>query len=97
MKEKVNPNHHMGKQTGYELIDGVYHIAPLYVEQFTKLAHQRLGIEEMVAMVTKHAADDLTQLSKLNQQIWEELYEDLGLDKSKPWKYKGDGTIEEKQ
>ena len=60
MKEKVNPNHHMGKQTGYELIDGVYHIAPMYQEQFAKIAYQKDGIEQMVAMVTKHAAADFS-------------------------------------
>ena len=47
MKEKVNPNHHMGKQTGYELVDGIYHVAPVYQQQFDAFASKQSGIEKM--------------------------------------------------
>ena len=94
MKEKVNPNHHMGKQTGYDLVDGAYRIAPLYQNQLDFIIHQKEGIEQMVAMVTKHAAQDLTELSKKEQAIWNELSDDIGLPKDKKWAY-SNGTIVE--
>ena len=94
MKEKINPNHHMGKQTGYDLIDGVYHIAPLYQNQFVEIEHKKRGIEQMVTMVTHHASEELTELSKANQEVWKRLSEDLELDIAKSWSY-SNGTIRE--
>ncbi len=51
MKKKTDANHFMGKSTGYRLIDGVYHIAPVYIERFDRISDQQVGIEKMVKAV----------------------------------------------
>lgn len=93
-KEKENPNHHMGKKTGYELIDGVYQIAPLYQEQFEKLLNRKMGLNGMLNMVSSHVATDLEVISKQSDSIWKELKEDIGLDDSKNWAYRN-GEVRE--
>jgi hypothetical protein len=94
--KREKSNHHMGKYTGYVLVDGIYYIAPTYQDRFQEIEHKKYGIEQMVAMVTKHAADDLTALSKINNSIWDELRDDLGLDPNKKWLYIN-GTIKERE
>lgn len=95
MKEKKDPNHHMGKSTGYGLIDGVYHIAPLYRNEFEQLALRKSGIDQVVECVTSHAARDYEAIATMRHSIWERLYEDIGLVKGKPYIYQSDGTIVE--
>jgi hypothetical protein len=75
----------MGKHTGYDLINGEYHIAPLYCEQFDELMHRTLGIQHMLNMVTDHAAEDLKQISVIRGKIFKELADDIGLDLGKGW------------
>ena len=87
MKEKENPNHHMGKRTGYELINGEYHIARLYSRQFQELNHRVGGIETMLNIVTSHAAKDLEELSKSRRRIFEDLADDIGIDLEEGWTY----------
>ncbi len=88
MKEKENPYHHMGNQTGYDLINGEYHIAPLYVQQFDNLACEATGIRVMLEMVTTHAAHDLKTLSEVRMRLWKELEDDLGIDTTTgTWSY----------
>jgi hypothetical protein len=94
-KEQQDPNHHMGKQTGYTLNDGIYHVAPLYSEQFEKIREQEAGISEMLNIVTKHASDDLAALAKQGKEVWGRLYEDIGLDPTKKWQWSSDGTVRE--
>lgn len=88
-KEKENPNHHMGKRTGYELKDGVYHIAPLYAEQFQKLNEEKAGIEEVLEVVTRHATERMKQVVKIRSRIFQDIYDDIGLDSSENWVYSG--------
>lgn len=95
-KEQENPNNHMGKKTGYTLIDGVYHIAPVYQEQFDFITHKKVGIDQMLAMVTMHAAQDLTELTKQSEAIWKVLADDIGLPKDKIWQYLN-GVVSEKK
>ncbi len=87
-KEKENHNHHMGKQSGYELINGEYHIAPMYVAQFDALEDRAIGIKHMLEIVATHASEDLEQIRKQQRRVWETLADDLGIDLSKGWKYK---------
>ena len=86
-REPVWDTHHVGKKTRYDLKGGVYSIAPLYQEQFDETAHEQKGIDDMLAMVTRHAADDLKRLSEKRQRIWDALQDDIGLDKSVNWRY----------
>ena len=95
MKEK-NKNHHMGKRTGYELVDGEYHIAPLYQQQFEKLSYEVGGIKAMLDIVTSHASSDLEKIAKLRQQIFEELADDIGIDMKEGWVYSG-GIIKKRE
>ena len=87
MKEKENPNHHRGKRTGYELINGEYHIAPLYWQQFEALNHKANGIQIMLHIVTSHASNDLEEMSKIRQGIFEDVADDLGIDLKEGWTY----------
>ncbi len=84
-KEPENPNHHMGKRTGYHLINGEYHIAPLYVEQFDKLTNRQAGIKKMLAAVTENASEQLAQIAESYKRVWDELADDLGLDRNEVW------------
>ena len=77
----------MGKQTGYRLIDGVYHIAPLYQGQFEELAHKDDSIKAMLRAVTTHAVEDLEVISKARKKLWDFLIDDLGLDSDVIWDY----------
>jgi len=90
-------NHHTGKRTGYELIDGVYHTAPIYHNQFMEITHRRDALDEMLNMVTAHVAKDLEDIRKTSHKIWEDIADDIGLDKSKNWLYHMDGTVREKK
>jgi len=82
-----NPNYHMGQRTGYTLINGEYHIAPAYVEQFAKLNHKKRGISEMLEMVNRHAAQDLEQISIAEKRLWDSITEDIGLERDVAWTY----------
>ncbi len=86
-KERENPNYHMGKQTGYELINGEYHIAPVYWESFDRLAQQTDGIDMMLKVVTRHASDDLAMIAKQRVELWKRLVEDIGIEMGAGWVY----------
>lgn len=92
VKRKDSPNHHKGKRTDYELIDGVYHIAPLYQERFDTVNLRKAGIEAMLAAVTKEATKSLEELAKVTSQIWADICDDIGLEKTTPWKFTN-GTV----
>jgi len=96
-KTTEESTHHMGKYTGYSLIDGVYHIAPSYITAFEEAAILRSGVDEMLASVTRHAAITLSQIAKSHKRIWKDIIDDLGLDPTIVWEYLPDETIHEKQ
>ena len=97
-KKKIDTTHHMGKHTGYHLIDGVYHIAPAYSIQFDDLLAQWEGVDDMLGCVTRHAAKELEALAKQRIRIWDELLDDLGLKLADgPWEYYRDGTIKKRE
>jgi hypothetical protein len=87
-KEVNNPTYHNGKYTGYRLIDGKYHIATTYIDQFAVLAHKSEGINVMLSMVTRHASQDLEEISRARQIVWDKIADDIGIDlKSNKWTY----------
>ena len=96
-KKTTESTHHIGKRTGYSLIDGVYHIAPSYVTAFEEITILRSGVDEMLASVTRHAAITLSQIAKSHRRIWKDIIDDLGLDPTIVWEYLPDETIHEKQ
>lgn len=93
-KEKENPNHHMGKQTGYSLINGEYHIAPTYQERFLELANKQESVSGLMKVVTVHCTTILEGLADVRRKIWRDIVDDLGLDKNKLWVY-SEGVIRE--
>ncbi len=95
-KQKEDQNHHMGKSTGYELIDGVYHIAPVYSIAFDKLADRAQGIDQLVRSVTIHAAEITRDIASERREIWNRVLEDLGLDETKMWRFSNGTIFEEK-
>ena len=100
MAKKKEGTNRMGKRTGYDLVDGVYHIAPMYTRQFEELWALRRGIEDMLAIVIKHAAKDLEPINKAYTKLWCNLADDIGLVLGVPgkeWNYYTDGTIKQKE
>ena len=95
MKEK-NKNHHMGKRTGYELVDGEYHIAPLYQQQFEKLSYEVGGIKATLDIVTSHAAEDLKEIARLKVELFKDIADDIGIDLKEGWVYSG-GIIKKRE
>jgi len=85
--------HHMGKRTGYRLIDGEYHVAPTYSTAFAETTAQKAGVEAMLAAVTKHATETLAEITKANRRIWDDLTDDIGLDRSLMWVFGSDGVV----
>ena len=96
-KKPKETTHRMGKHSGYSLINGVYHIAPMYVSQFEKFADRRAGIDRVLKCITTHAMEVNEAIAEAQRRLWNSLIEDLGLDKSKGYSYKQDGTIREIQ
>ncbi len=94
-KSKVDPNHHMGKHTGYELVDGVYHIAPSYTLAFAELNDRAEGVDMFMKTVTRYVAELNAEIQKENRRQWDRLCDDLGLDRNKRWEQFPDGTIRE--
>jgi len=89
-KEKVNPNRHMGKYTGYELINGEYHLAPVYQERFGRLIAREYGIKTLVNSINEYFAGDLAEIGKQSQQIYKDIAEDIGIDiVNEVWNYNG--------
>ena len=97
MTKKVKkPNHLMGKHSGYEFIGGVYHIAPMYTDNFGKLADRSAGVDQLVKSVARHVAEINKEIASEQRDLWLRLTEDLGLDKNKSYYYQSyDGTIHE--
>jgi hypothetical protein len=88
-----NPNHHMGKRTGYDLINGEYHIAPSYIEQFNALYFKEAGIKAMLNAVADHVSEDLKNTAEVRQKIFNDLSEDIGIDLKQQWEYYGNGVL----
>ena len=98
MAKKVeNPNHFTGKHSGYELIDGVYHIAPMYIDQFAKLSDRVNGVDQLVKSVAKHVAEINKEIASESRQLWNRIYDDFGLDINKLYSYQSDGTLRIKE
>lgn len=95
-QKEENPNHHMGNHTGYELIDGEYHIAPMYQEQFEALGIKAEAIRELLRIVNRHTEDDLVEILKIRQRLWQDISDDIGLDPGLEWIYSG-GIIKRKE
>ena len=92
---KKKDTYFMGKTTGYSLVDGVYHIAPMYTEGFEKLLDRRTGIDNLLKSITIHAAEINREIAAEQRRLWKMLSEDIGLDMSKNYSYFFDGTIRE--
>lgn len=92
-KKKEATNHFVGKHSGYELIDGVYYIAPMYTDAFAKLQERTVGMDQFVKSVTRHVVEMNKELASEQQKLWQRLQEDLGIDIQKGYCYKSDGTI----
>jgi len=93
VKKVEKTNHFTGKHSGYELIDGVYHIAPMYTDAFEKIADRSAGVDQLVKSVARYVAEINEEIASESRNIWLRLDEDLGLDNNKCYQYKGDGTV----
>ena len=94
VKKVKETTHFRGKHSGYELIDGVYHIAPMYTDSFAKLADRTIGVDGLVNSVVRHAAEINKEIACEQRILWERLYDDLDLDRSKRYHYKSsEGVI----
>jgi|GEM_PF-6683476 len=90
---KQDKTYRVGKHTGYELRNGEYHLAPMYVEQFDRITNRRNGIQMMLEAVTEHAALDYQAVSVAQRKLWDAIGEDFGVNFGKgQWTYL-DGVI----
>ena len=89
-KEIKDANHHMGKQTGYTLIDGAYHVAPMYQQDFAKFKDKYVAISEYIKAVTTHVMSLNEEIARQERETWKLISEDLGLDTNKQWQYNFD-------
>ena len=89
-KQVENPNHKVGKRTGYYIIrpDGGYKIAPYYIERFSKLENEYNAVIKLLDMVQEHARGVLVKLEEQGRELWAELREDIGLASDVNWIYK---------
>ena len=81
-KEKINPNHHMGKRTGYELINGEYYIAHCYTDEFAELNYKEQGIASMFNGLIEHAQNDMKVIAKQRHDLFATIADDIGIDLS---------------
>ncbi len=94
VKEKISPNHRMGKYTGYELVRGEYHIAPTYTDSFTRLSDRRISTDTFMQSIVKYVTEINKGIACEQRKLWEQIYEDLGLDRTKRWTFNyATGTI----
>ncbi|MDP3063136.1 MAG: hypothetical protein Q8O40_08005 [Chloroflexota bacterium] len=86
--KKVDPNHKMGKHTGYELRDGKYYLAPTYQQRMDALRARQIGLEDLVRVVSAFAADNYAAIAREQQGWWKEVEDDLALGiTAGMWKY----------
>lgn len=87
--EAPDPNHHVGKHTGYTLKDGKYFLAPLYTEQQDRLRDERDGLEALMAAVLRFQAQALQVVVHKERAWWKHVLDDLEIerDPSEPWRY----------
>jgi hypothetical protein len=98
MKAKTkDTTHFMGKRTGYELINGEYHLAPFYCDQFARLNAEEAGIRKMLEIIIDHASADLKTIEERKKRVFEDIGEDLGIDlKTIGWNYHhGSGVLKQ--
>ena len=95
MKKRKDINDFIGKHSGYRFTNGVYHIAPMYIENFERLMDRRVGVDQFLLSVTRHAAGINEEIAEEQRRIWNRIYDDLSLDRNKNWEYHQDGTIHE--
>jgi len=87
--------HFVGKHTGYELIDGEYHIATYYIEKFSHLELKKYSLSEMLRLIGKHVAEDLEVIRKGEIKLFDDVKDDLGLDPSGRWIYSNGKVYQE--
>lgn len=93
MSKKKQDTHKVGNRTGYELIEGKYHLAPMYVEMFERMLARYEAVEAVLAAVTAHCQRDYEALAQDKKRLWATLRDDFDVDfKQGEWKY-DDGNI----
>jgi len=80
MKEKKN--HFMGKHTGCTLINGEYHLAPVYQDQFSAITNEKVGLDSLLVSVNSYASKEFANINKKKDHLFKIISEDLGIDTS---------------
>lgn len=79
MADTAAPSHFMGKYTGYELVDGQYHIAPTYREEFDRIFEASRGVMDIVEAVNAFAAQQKAALHRREMGLFRRISDDIGL------------------
>ena len=89
MPKKVDPNHRMGKRTGYTLIDGKYFLAPVLTQRIDELAAQLAGLQGFLKCVSRFCTDEFQRIEVGRVAWWKDVADDIGLDISPAiqWRY----------
>lgn len=86
-KEKVDPNHHEGKRTGYTLKEGRYYLAPVLRKRIDLLLSQEESIERLLNDVLRFCHSQTTDIAQKKQTWWKDVGDDLDLDIDLSWRY----------
>lgn len=78
--DMTKKDHKSGKYTGYELRDGKYFVAPMYVEQLQSLKEESMAVEDLLRSVSGFATKQFAALRKRQHEIWTRMSDDLGVD-----------------
>lgn len=69
-------------------------IAPKLAERLERARFRKIGLERLLASVSKFVADEMTAAAKEEDLFWRDVYSDIGLDYDQIWSYEYmDGSI----
>lgn len=78
-KKQKPDTHRLGKNTGYDLRDGKYFLAPIHQESFQRTVDERRALELLLQMVTNHVAERLAVVTAAQTKWWKVVEGDLGV------------------
>lgn len=77
------PIRKMGNRTGYHVYsDGRIQLAPVYLQRFGKQSVERRAVNDLQKFIVSHCADLLARIGQLDNELWDDIASDLGIDKT---------------
>ena len=81
-KRKVSDREHkMGKHTGYDTNGVDFWVAPTWKNQWSAMDAEEVGVTRLVENTNAFAQRFYTEIRKRRLAWWDEIYDELGLDR----------------